>query len=314
MTRVVVTGGSGKAGRAVVRDLVEHGHEVVNVDVVPGPRQDAPFLRAELTDFGQTVEALRGYDIVVHLAAIPAPRIRTVEQTFEINILSTWNVFSAAALLKMDRVVWASSETTLGLPFGDNGARNLLDPAAEPGHHKQPDYAPIDEEHPLRPHSSYSLSKVLGEEMARQFARWTGIPFVGLRFSAVREPQEYASFPDEHKDPHAGEWNLWGYVDARDVAQSCRLALTAKIEGAEAFIIAAADTVSNIPNRELMKTCYPDVPLREGVGDHDTLLSIDKARRMLGYEPEYTWRDQVGDTRTPVGAAAGDGRSATDGR
>jgi nucleoside-diphosphate-sugar epimerase len=314
MTRVVVTGGSGKAGRAVVRDLVEHGHDVVNVDVVPGPRRDAPFLRAELTDFGQTVEALRGYDMVVHLAAIPAPRIRTVEQTFEINMLSTWNVFSAAALLKLDRVVWASSETTLGLPFGTTGARNLLDPTAEPGHHAQPDYAPIDEHHPLRPHSSYSLSKVLGEEMARQFARWTGIPFIGLRFSAVREPQEYATFPAEHEDPHAGEWNLWGYVDARDVAQSCRLAMAADIDGAEAFIIAAADTVSSIPNRELMKTCFRDVPLREGVGDHDTLLSIDKARRMLGYEPAYTWRDVVGHAKTPVGAAPGDGRSATDGR
>jgi nucleoside-diphosphate-sugar epimerase len=313
MTRVVVTGGSGKAGRAVVRDLVEHGHDVVNVDVVPSQRQDAPFLRAELTDFGQTVEALRGYDVVVHLAAIPAPRIRTVAQTFEINILSTWNVFSAAALLKMERVVWASSETTLGLPFGDTGARGLLDPAAERGHHKQPDYAPIDEHHPLRPHSSYALSKVLGEEMGRQFARWTGLPFIALRFSAVREPQEYEAFPTEHRDPHAGEWNLWGYVDARDVAQSCRLAMSADIDGAEAFIIAAANTVSDIPNRELMKTCYRDVPLREDVGDHDTLLSIDKARRMLGYEPQYTWRDQVSPAKTPVAAGAGGGRSS-DGR
>src|SRR5918911_664988 len=292
MTRVVVTGGSGKAGRAVVRDLVEHGHDVVNVDVVPATPQVAPFLRAELTDFGQALEALRGCDVVVHLAAIPAPRIRTVEQTFEINMLSTWNVFSAAALLKLDRVVWASSETTLGLPFGDSGARNLLDPAAEPGHHKQPDYAPIDEDHPLRPHSSYSLARVRGEERARQFARWRGFPFVGLRFPAVREPQEYEAFPAEHRDPRAGAWNLWGYVDARDVAQSCRLALTADINGAEAFIIAAADTVSNIPNAELMRTCYPDVPLRD-VGEHDTLLSIDKARRLLGYKPEYTWRNQV---------------------
>jgi nucleoside-diphosphate-sugar epimerase len=310
VARIVVTGGSGKAGRAVVRDLVEHGHDVVNVDVVPSATGDAAFLRAGLTDFGQTVEALRGCDSVVHLAAIPAPRIRTVEQTFEINILSTWNVFSAAALLKLRRVVWASSETTLGLPFGDNGARNLLDPAAEHGHHKQPDYAPIDEQHTLRPHSSYSLSKVLGEEMARQFNRWTGIPFVALRFSAVREPQEYAAFPTEHKDPHAGEWNLWGYVDARDVAQSCRLALEADINGAEAFIVAAADTVSDIPNAELMRTCYPNVPLRPGVGEHDTLLSIDKARRLLGYAPQYTWRDQVtSNARTPVAA----GRS-TDGR
>jgi nucleoside-diphosphate-sugar epimerase len=310
MTRVVVTGGSGKAGRAVVRDLVEHGHDVVNVDVVPTAPQVAPFLNADLTDFGQTLEALRGADVVVHLAAIPAPRIRTVEQTFEINMLSTWNVFSAAALLKLDRVVWASSETTLGLPFGKREGQSLLDPAAEAGHKTKPDYAPIDEDHPLNPHSSYALSKVLGEEMARQFARWTGIPFIGLRFSAIRELKDYDVFPELQADPHKNEWNLWAYVDARDVAQSCRLALTAKINGAEAFIIAAADTVMDTPNSELMAKYYPSVPLHKGTGEHDTLLSIDKARRMLGYKPEYSWRDVLGGRAgaTAAGSRRGNGR------
>jgi len=287
MTQIVVTGGSGKAGRAVVRDLVEHGYDVVNADVVAPAEPVAPLLRVDFTDLGETIEALRGADAVVHLAAIPAPRIRSVEKTFQINMLSTYNVFSAAALLGIGRVVWASSETVLGLPFGRTGARNLLDPAAEPGHHLEPDYVPIDEDHPLRPHSSYSLSKVLGEEMARQFARWTRIPFIGLRFSAIREPAEYAAFPESVED---GAWNVWGYVDARDVAQSCRLALTADIVGAEAFIIAAGDTASDRPNRELMAEAYPSVPIRPGTGDHDTLLGIDKARRLLGYAPEFSWR------------------------
>jgi nucleoside-diphosphate-sugar epimerase len=293
MTRIVVTGGSGKAGRAVVHDLVEHGFGVVNVDVVPATLQEAPFLRADLTDYGETIEALRGADAVIHLAAIPAPGIRTVERTFEINILSTYNVFSAATLLGLERVVWASSETVLGLPFGGRHARNLLDPAAVPGHHAEPDYVPIDEEHPLRPHSSYSLSKVHGEEMARQFARWSGIPFIGLRFSAIREPAEYASFPDAWDDPHLGEWNVWGYVDARDVGQACRLALSVEVSGADVFIIAAGDTASDRSNSELLALCFPSVPLRPGTGDRDTLLSIDKARRVLGYEPGYTWRDVV---------------------
>jgi nucleoside-diphosphate-sugar epimerase len=301
VTQIVVTGGSGKAGRAVVRDLVEHDYEVVNVDVVPASPAVAPFLRADLTDYGETVEALRGADAVVHLAAIPAPRIRTVERTFEINILSTYNVFSAAALLGLHRVVWASSETVLGLPFGSRHARNLLDPAAAPGHHPEPDYVPIDEEHPLRPHSSYSLSKVAGEEMARQFARWSRIPFIGLRFSAIREPAEYGSFPDTWSDPHRGEWNVWGYVDARDVGQACRLALTADVTGAEAFIIAAGDTAMDRPNSELLAACFPSVPLRTGTGDFETLLSIDKARRVLGYAPGYSWRDEVG---VPVGAGS----------
>ena len=298
MTRVVVTGGSGKAGRAVVRDLVDQGFDVVNVDLEPATVELAPFLRADLTDLGETIEAIRGADAVVHLAAIPAPRIRTVGRTFEINVLSTSNVFTAATLHGVQRVVWASSETVLGLPFGRRHARNLLDPAAVPGHHPEPDYVPIDEEHPLRPHSSYSLSKVLGEEMARQFARWTGIPFIGLRFSAIRETSEYATFPDAWSDPHVSEWNVWAYVDARDVAQACRLALSADVSGAEVFIIAAADTVMDRPNSQLMAECFPRVPIRTRTGDYDTLLSIAKARDVLGYEPEHSWRDALAERVT----------------
>jgi nucleoside-diphosphate-sugar epimerase len=299
MARVVVTGGSGKAGRAVVRDLVDSGHDVVNVDTVAPSEAVGQFLRADLTDLGSAIEALRGADSVIHLAAIPAPGLRTVGQTFEINTLSTYNVFSAAAQLSLERVVWASSETVLGLPFGRRHARNLLDGSAAPGHVTEPDYVPIDELHPRRPHSSYSLSKVVGEEMAAQFARWSRIPFVGLRFSAIREPAEYEAFPDTWGDPHMGEWNLWGYVDARDVAQACRLSLAADMSGAEVFIIAAADTTSDRPNAELLSACFPSVEVRPGIGDHDTLLGIDKARRVLGYEPAHTWRDTL-----PVPAAA----------
>jgi len=300
--RVVVTGGSGKAGRAVVRDLADHGYDVVNVDVVAPREQVAPLLTADLTDFGETFEALRGAHAVIHLAAIPAPRIRTVEQTFRINMSSTYNVFSAAANLKLQRVVWASSETVLGLPFGRRHGQNLLDDAAVPGHVDRPDYAPIDEAHPLRPHSSYSLSKLLGEEMARQFARWTGIPFVGLRYSAIREPADYAAFPDYWRDPHAGEWNLWSYVDARDVAQASRLALLAPIDGADVFIIAAGDTVMDRPNRELVEECFPGLELRDGAGEHNSLLSSAKARRVLGYAPAFSWREIILRSATSDGA------------
>jgi nucleoside-diphosphate-sugar epimerase len=304
VARVVVTGGSGKAGRAVVRDLVDSGHDVLNVDTVAPGEAAGRFLRADLTDLGSAIEALRGADSVVHLAAIPAPGLRTVGQTFEINTLSTYNVFSAAAQLGLERVVWASSETVLGLPFGRRHARNLLDVSAAPGHVAEPDYVPIDEQHPRRPHSSYSLSKVVGEEMAVQFARWSGIPFIGLRFSAIREPVEYEAFPDTWGDPHMGEWNVWGYVDARDVAQACRLSLAADVSGAEVFIIAAADTASDRPNAELLAACFPSVEVRDGVGDHDTLLGIDKARRLLGYEPAHSWRDAIA-----VPAAVGESRT-----
>jgi nucleoside-diphosphate-sugar epimerase len=278
MSRIVVTGGAGKAGRAVVRDLLEHGYDVVSVDMLRDPNlAEGQQLVVDLTDYGQTVDALRGADVVVHLAAIPAPGLKPDELTFRVNTTSTYNVFAAAPLVGLRRVVWASSETTIGLPF----EREL------------PRYAPIDEEHPLLPESSYALSKVVSEEMARQFSRWNGIPHIGLRFSNVMEPHDYERFPGFWDDAQLRRWNLWGYVDARDVAQSCRLALEADSSGAEVFIIAAADTVMNRPSADLMADVYPDVELREGVGEFGTLLSIEKARRLLGYEPAFSWRDAI---------------------
>jgi nucleoside-diphosphate-sugar epimerase len=277
LQKIVVTGGSGKAGRAVVRELLDHDYEVLNVDLAPPGEALTPFLRVDLTDLGQTIEVLHGAEGVVHLAAIPAPGLQSEEVTFRVNMASTYNVFSAATMLGLKRVVWASSETTLGLPFD----------------REQPAYAPIDEDHPLYPESSYALSKVLSEEMARQFNRWSGAPFVGLRFSNIMEPQDYQRFPGFWDDALLRKWNLWGYVDARDVAQSCRLGLEADIQGAEAFIIAAADTVMNRPNSELMAEVFPQVSLRDGTGAFETLLSITKARKLLGYAPEYSWRDHV---------------------
>jgi nucleoside-diphosphate-sugar epimerase len=217
-----------------------------------------------------------GAEAVVHLAAIPASGIHTEETTFRTNMLSTYNVFEAARVLKLERIVWASSETILGLPF----------------EREQPAYAPIDEEHPPYPESSYALSKLLSEELGRQLNRWNGTPCVALRFSNIMEPDDYTQFPSYWGDPNLRRWNLWGYVDARDVAVSCRLALDADV-GAEHFIIAAADTVMNRPSRELMAEIFPAVPYRPTEGEYDTLLSVGKATRLLGYEPKHSWRDHV---------------------
>jgi len=274
MKRIVVTGGSGKAGRAVVRDLLDHGYDVLNVDLVPPAERLCPFLRADLTDAGETLEMMAGFDAVAHLAAIPAPGLFTETVTFRANITSEFNILHAAAALKMSRVVWASSETTIGLPFD----------------RESPAYAPIDEDHPLYPESSYALSKVLGEEMARQFARRFGTTIVGLRFSNIMEPGDYASFAGFWKDARLRKWNLWGYIDARDVAQGVRLALEKPLHGAVHVMLAAADTVMDRPSRDLMKEVYPAVPIRKSIGEHETLLSIDRARSLLGYSPGWSWR------------------------
>ncbi len=274
--RIVVTGGSGKAGRWVVKDLRDHGHDVLNVDARHDGSPHGQCLVADLADDGQAFEALQGADAVVHLAAIPAPEIRTPAETYRINALSTYNVFAAAEANRLRRVVWASSETVLGLPFDT-----------------PPQFAPIDETIEPRPESSYALSKLVGETMARQFNRRTGIPFVGLRISNIMEPEDYAAFPSYWDDAWIRRWNLWGYVDCRDVAQACRRGLEADISDADVFIVAAADTVMTRPSAELMAEVFPDVPLTRPVDGRETLLSIDRARHYLGYQPEHRWSDHV---------------------
>lgn len=282
--RIVVTGGSGKAGRGVVRDLQERGHEVLNVDrrtspESTGPDSAVPFLPADLTDFGQALEALgagdwgRAPDAIVHFAAIPSPVHATPDQVFRTNITSTHTVFSAAARLGIKRVVWASSETTLGLPF-----------------ERELHYAPVDEDH-MYPETSYALSKVLGEEMARQFNRWHGTTIVGLRLSNVMVRADYERFPSFWDDPHLRKWNLWGYVDESHVNEAVRRALDAELTGADSFIIAAGDTVMKRESRSLMAEVFPEVPLAGSVSGCETLLSIDKARRLLGYAPAFSWRE-----------------------
>jgi nucleoside-diphosphate-sugar epimerase len=274
--KVVVTGGSGKTGRWVVRDMRQRGHDVRNIDWTHDGSGHGECLVADLTDPGQTHELIAGTDAVVHLAAIPAPGIRSEAETFRINTVSTYNVFAAAFAASVDRVVWASSETVLGLPF-----------------ETPPVFAPIDETIEPRPESSYALSKLVGEQMAAQFARRTGLPFVGLRFSNIMEPDDYQAFPGFWGDPLLRKWNLWGYVDVRDVVNAIHLGLTSDTRGAEIFVIAAAETVMTRDSADLMAEVYPDVPMKRGVVGRETLLAIDRAREQLGYEPEHRWKDHV---------------------
>jgi nucleoside-diphosphate-sugar epimerase len=285
--RICVTGATGKAGLATVLHLREHGQEVVATDIaLSGDDVAAGVLSADLTDYGQATEVLRGIDAVVHLANIPAPGRSTPAVTFHANVAMNFNIFHAAAALGLSKVVWASSETTLGLPFGHG-------PEQSPGAPGELRYAPVDEDHFPYPATTYALSKVTSETIAEQISRWSGIPFVGLRISNIMEPHDYRRFPSYWPDPHSRKWNLWGYVDVRDVAAACRLGLEADVTGSQNVIIAAADTVMNRPSRDILAEVFPDVPLTREIAEFGSLLATDRAKQVIGYEPGHSWRDEI---------------------
>ena len=277
---IVVTGGSGKLGRVVVKELMDNGYEVTNIDMVP-PRDPAVrFSKADITDFGQAMAALSMIDErvakvsgLVHLAAIPAPGLATNHVTFTTNTISTYNMFEAARQLGIRNIVWASSETVFGIPYP-----------------KGPAYVPVDEDI-QRPETAYSLSKAMGEEMAKQFCRWDSkLKIIGLRFSNVMEPHDYEAFKSFDKNARLRHWNLWTYIDARDGAQAVRLALESKLTGAEVFGIANADSVMSRGNETLLDEVYPKAKRKRALEPNESLISIAKAREVLGYKPKYTWR------------------------
>ncbi len=279
--RIALTGSSGKLGSVVTRELREHGHDVVGLDAV-GERGPG-FVRVELTDYGQVIDAVGGvdrspgFDAVVHLGAIPAPGISTDVATFHNNMTSTFNVFWAAVRTGIRRIVYASSETVLGLPFD-----------------VPPPYIPVDEEYAPRPESVYSIVKTLEEQLARELVRWyPDLSITALRFSNVMWPEDYAEFPSFDADTITRKWNLWGYIDARDGAQAIERALEVAPTGFDNFIIAAADTVMSRPNAELVAEVFPETPIHGDLGEHDTMLGIEKARRLLGFNPQHSWRDEV---------------------
>lgn len=280
--RIALTGSSGKLGTVVARELTAAGHEVIGFDVV-GVRGPA-FVQIDLTDYGQVVDAFAavgdrhdGVDAVVHLGAVPAPGLRPDIATFHNNMTATFNVFHAATRLGIDRIVYASSETVQGLPFD-----------------VPPPYFPVDEEYPARPESVYSLVKHLEEQLAIELVRWhPGLSITALRFSNVMVPEDYAEFPSFDADARRRKWNAWSYIDARDGAQAVLRALENAPAGFDRFLIAAADTVMSRPNAELIAEVFPGVEVCGDLGENTSLFSTAKARRLLGYEPQHSWRDHV---------------------
>ena len=287
--KIAVTGGSGKLGRNVVRRLGDDGHEVINLDQT-GERGPG-FTRVDLRDYGQVLDVIlglddrhAGFDAIVHLAAIPAPGLAPDAATFENNMLATYNVFQAARRAGIKKMVYASSETVLGLPFDVD-----------------PPYLPVDEEYPARPESTYSLVKHLEEQMAIQLTRWDpALSISALRFSNVMDAEDYEEFPSFDADARLRKWNLWGYIDGRDGAQAVARALAYTEPGFEAFIVANADTVMSRPSSELASEVFPGVDVVKELGEHETLLSIEKAKRLLGYAPEHSWRNYHSLRTTPT--------------
>jgi nucleoside-diphosphate-sugar epimerase len=293
--RVIVTGGSGLAGKWVVENLVEHGYEVMNLDRVPMPKRTARTLITDITDAGQVFNALasstsptefvddlepKPIDAIVHFAAIPRIMVTPDNEVFRINVMGTYNILDAASKLGIRKVIVASSETTYGVVFAHR--------------HRNPQYFPLDEQYPVDPMDSYATSKVINEVTAKAFHARTGADIYCFRIGNVLDPEDYAKFNKVWlKDPGLRKRIAWSYIDGRDLANACRLAIEKDGLGYEVMNIAADDVSSDLPTAELLKRFYPEVPVKKQMGEFETLLSNEKLKRLLGWKQQHFWRDEA---------------------
>src|SRR6266436_1557171 len=292
--RVVFTGGTGKAGRHALPHLKSRGYDLLNVDLAPSEHADIKTLIADLTDSGQAFNALTSHfgldrfdqgrppsppDAVVHFAAIPRVLIEPDNETFRVNTISTYNVIEAAAKLGVRKIVIASSETTYGVCFAE-GDKNFHS-------------FPLEEDYDVDPMDSYGLSKVVNEKTARAFAMRYGIDIYALRIGNVIEPHEYGRFPGFVAEPLSRKRNAWSYIDARDLAHIVHLCLQKDGLGFQVFNAVNDTVTANIPTREVLRTCCPNVPITRELGDDEAPLSNRKAREVLGFREAHNWRKYV---------------------
>ena len=291
---IIVTGGSGVAGKWVVKDLLDHGHQVLNLDRTVLRDSPARTLITDLTDAGQVFNALASttvgqefsgslkpapVDAIIHFAAIPRVMITPDNEVFRINTMSTYNVLDAASKFGIKKVVLASSETTYGIVFAED--------------ERDPAYLPLDEDYPVDPMDSYALSKLVNEATAKAFHARTGADLYCLRIGNVIEPADYTKFPGFFKNPAQRRRITWSYIDARDLATAARLGVETDGLGFEVMNVAADNVSSDLPTAELLARFFPTVPLKKTLGEFETLLSNAKIKRLLGFQPAHDWRRYV---------------------
>lgn len=280
MKKIVVTGGSGLLGREVIKEFIDHGYEVVNADIKHPKEVLCRTVITDLTNLGEVYGVLAGADGVVHLAAIPVAYSHPNEVTFQNNVMSTYNILEAAGSLGIKKAVISSSESSYGICFSKQDL--------------QPQYVPIDEDHPRLPEESYGLSKIVNENTADMIHRRTGMQVVSFRLGNVIAPEMYQNFPGFIHDPEQRKTILWSYIDTRDAAAAYRLAVEADGLGSVALNIGADETSMDIESKQLMETCYPDVKdFRKELTGFEPLLNSEKAKKLLNWQPVHKWRNYV---------------------
>jgi UDP-glucose 4-epimerase len=278
--RVLITGGSGHVGRHVV-DVIAQSHHAEILDIKNPHRSDLPFHRLDLRDERELAGAMKGFDAVIHLAGIPHPLNDPAEHVFRTNALGTYNLLEACARQGVRKVIFMSSESTLGFAF----STTRLVPA----------YVPVDELHPTRPQDPYGLSKLACELLCAGFSQRTGMTTVCLRAPWIWTPEEseralYRSLVNDYE-----KWpkNLWACVHVFDVAQAIRLALeNDRLPAHDVFFICADENWTGMESLSLMKRFYPETSAGvERLIGAQSLISNRKANRVLGFRPAYTPRD-----------------------
>lgn len=292
--RILFTGGSGKAGRHSIEYLIGKGHRVLNLDVRPLDLPGVENRIADITDAGQVFDVMASYagfdelvpgtgvprfDAVVHFAAIPRLLLTADNECYRVNTIGTYNVIDAAVKYGIKKVIFASSETVYGVCFADG--------------ERKPDYLPIDEEHPTVPEDSYAMSKVVNEATARSFQRRTGFDIYGLRINNVIEPHEYVEkFPAFMEDASLRRRNIFAYIDARDLGHMVDCCLRTDGLGYQVFNVSNDDHSVAKSTPELVAEFYDGLPVAD-LGSSETFYSNRKAKEMVGYDPQHSWRDHL---------------------